>query len=100
VIATLLGEYMKSVQTNIPTLPANPIEKCGYLVYGESKPADVVGRFEGWYWIDIPGDDPIRVAGPSRLGLLTYATAGEAIAMALQDGVSVAGELPSARGAN
>ncbi|MBB6581908.1 hypothetical protein [Ralstonia solanacearum] len=92
-----------SVDTQLSTLPRNLIEKCGYLVYGEAKPSAVLDRFEAWYWIDrpgeLPGSDPVRIAGPTRPEALTYATSGEAVAMALQYGVIVAGELPSQGGA-
>ncbi len=89
---------MKTVGTGTLTRPVNLLEKNGYLVYGGEKPSDVVGMFEAWYWIDIPGNPPKRMVGPSRLEKLLFATAGEAIAIALQYGATIAGELPSLGG--
>lgn len=91
------------VDTQISTPPRNLIEKCGYLVYGAAKPSAVLDRFEAWYWIaphrELPGSGQVRIAGPACPEALTYATSSEAVAMALQYGVIVAGELPSQGGA-
>ena len=85
---------MKSVDTQLPDLKANPYEINGYLVYGQFResPSDA-GRFEAWYWIDVAGDPPERVVGPSRYSSDTFEGSGLAEVMGAEYGAAIARQL-------